>query len=54
MELFFKKIFICFRLHWIFVTVHQPFLVAASGSYSRVAVRELLIPVASLVAEHGF
>ena len=29
-------------------------LVAASGGYSAVAVRGLLIVVAALVAEHGF
>ena len=45
-------IFIYFWLRWVFVAVRGLSLVAASGGYS-VAVRGLLIAVASLVAEHG-
>ena len=50
--LYFKNLFIYFWLHWVFVAVRGLSLVAVSGGYS-VAVRELLIAVASLVAEHG-
>jgi len=45
-----KKIFIYLCLHWFFVAGLS--LVAASRGYSLVAVRGLLIVVASLVAEH--
>ena len=50
---FFKKLnlFIYFWLRWVFVAVSGLSLVAASGGYS-VAVRGLLIAVASLVAAH--
>ena len=41
-----------FWLCWIFVAVHGLSLVVARGGYS-VAVRRLLIAVASLVAELG-
>ena len=48
---FFFKLFIYFWLCSVFVAVRGLSLVAASGGYS-VAVRRLLIAVASLVAEH--
>ena len=56
--LFFFKInlfilFIYFWLCWVFVAAHGLSLVAVSGGYSSVAVRGLLIEVASLVVEHG-
>ena len=44
--------FIYFWLRWVFVAAHGLSLVAASRGYSSVAVRRLLIAVASLVAEH--
>ena len=47
---FFFKIY--FWLRWVFVALRGLSLLAASGGYS-VAVRGLLIAVASLVAEHG-
>ena len=40
-------------MHWVFVALQSLFLVAASGGYSLVVVRGLLIVVVSLVAEHG-
>ena len=43
-----------FWLHWVFVAAHGLSLVAASGGLLFVAVRRLLIAVASLVAEHEF
>ena len=42
-----------FCLRWVFVAARWLSLVAASRGYSFVAVRGLLIAVASLVAEHG-
>ena len=55
--LFFKNkliyLFIYLLLCWVFVAVHRLSLVAASGGLLFVAVRGLLIAVASLVAEHG-
>ena len=45
--------FIYFWLHWVFVAVRGLSLVAASGGYSTLPLRGLLIAVASLVAEHG-
>ena len=48
----FINLFIYFWLRWVFVAARGLSLVAASGGYS-VAVRGLLITVASLVAEHG-
>ena len=39
--------------HWIFVAVHGPSVVAASGGYSPAAVCGLLTAVASLVLEQG-
>ena len=41
-----------FWLRWVFVAVHRLSLVAASGGLLILAVRGLLIAVASLVAEH--
>ena len=49
---FFFNLFIYFWLHWVFVAVCELSLVAASGGHSSVAVRGLLIAVASPVAEH--
>ena len=50
-------LFIYLWLCWVFIAVvglhHGLSLVAASGGYSFVVVRGLLIAVASLVAEHG-
>ena len=40
------------RLRWVWVAVHGLSLAAASGSYSPVVVHQLLIGVASSVAEH--
>ena len=48
-----KKIFICFWLLWVFVALGGLSLVMTSGGYFIVAVWELLIAVAPLVAEHG-
>ena len=48
----FIYLFIYFWLCWVFVAVHRLSLVAASGGYS-VVVRRLLIMVASLVAVCG-
>ena len=46
-------IHIFFGLHWVFVAAGELSLVAASGDYLLfVAVRGLLIAVASLVTEH--
>ena len=51
---FFYKfiLFIYFWLRWVFVAMRRLSLVAASGGLHFVAVRGLLIAVASLVAEH--
>ena len=43
---------VCVWLCWVFVAVSRLSLVAASEGYSLVAVRGLLIAVASLVAKH--
>ena len=52
LSFFFK--FIYFWLRWIFVAAHGLSLVAAGGGgLLFVAVRGLLIALASLVAEHG-
>ena len=48
-----KKIFIYVWLHWVFIAAHGLSLVMMSRGYSLVAVRGLLIAVASLVMEHG-
>ena len=52
---FFKKIniFIYFWLFWVFVAACRLPLVAVSGGLLFVTVRGLLLPVASLVVEHG-
>ena len=47
------NLFIYLWLHWVFVAARGLSLVAASGGYSSLLVRGLLIAVASLVAEHG-
>ena len=44
----FRSLFIYFWLLWVFVAAHGLSLVAASGGYSFVAVRGILIAVASL------
>ena len=49
---FFKK-FIYFWLHWVFVAARRLSLAAVSRGLLFIAVRRLLIVVASLVAEHG-
>ena len=41
-------------LHWVFVTAHGLFSSCGEWGLLFVAVRGLLIAVASLVAEHGF
>ena len=46
-------IFIYFWLYWVFTAACGPSLDVASRGYSLIAVRGLLIVVASLVAEHG-
>ena len=50
---FLKKLFIYFRMPWVFVAACKLSLVVASGGYFLVAVHGHLIVVASLVAEHG-
>ena len=45
-----KSFRILFWLHWVFVAAHWRSLIAVSGGYRLVAVRGLLIAVASLVA----
>ena len=52
-NIFKSNIFIYFWLHWVFVAVRGLSLVAMSGGYSFLAVRRLLVAVASLVEEHG-
>ena len=52
MILFLKK-FIYFWLCWVFVAARGLSLVAARRGLPFVAVRGLLIAMASLVAEHG-
>ena len=44
---------IYFWLHWIFVAARGLFIVGGEWELLFVAVRRLLIAVASLVAEHG-
>ena len=51
--LFFKFLFIHFWLHWVIVAECRFSLVAASRSFSLVAVCGLLTAVASLVSEPG-
>ena len=51
---FLKKIlFVYLWLPWVFTASHNRSLVAVSRGYSLVAACDLLIEVASLVAEHG-
>ena len=50
---FLINLFIYFWLLWVFVAVRGLSLGVASGDYSFIVVRRLLIAVASLVAEHG-
>ena len=49
----FFYLLIYFWLRWVFIALQSLSLVAASGGYSPVVVRGLLIAVVSLVAEHG-
>ena len=49
----FLLLFVYFWLCWVFFAAHRLSLVAASGDYSLVAVRGLLIEVASLVELSG-
>ena len=51
--LFYFDLFIYLWLCWVFVAACGLSLVAASRGYSFVAVRGLLIAVASLIVEHG-
>ena len=57
MFLFFNKfiyfLFIYFWLHWVFVVARGLFFSCSEWGLLLVAVRRLLIAVASLVAEHG-
>ena len=48
----FKKIY-SYAAHCNFIAVLELSVVGASGDYSLLVVHELLIAVASLVAEHG-
>ena len=50
---FFKILFIYFWLHWVFIAVRGLSLVNRERGLLFVAVRGLLIVVASLVVEHG-
>ena len=50
---FFYYLFIYFWLHWVFVAVRGLFSSCGERGLLFVAVRGLLIAVASLVAEHG-
>ena len=50
--LVFKKLFIYFWLHWVFIAACGLSLVAVSGEYCLVAVCGLLTAMASVVAEH--
>ena len=47
------RVCVCVWLHCTFVVAHRLSVVAASEGYSPVAVGELLLTVASPVAEHG-
>ena len=51
--IFLINLFIYFWLHWVFIAVRRLSLVARKRELLFVAVRGLLIVVASLVAEHG-
>ena len=50
--IFFFNLFIYFWLCWVFVAVHGISLVGGERGLLFIAVRRLLIAVASLVAEH--
>ena len=50
----YTHIYLFILLPWVFIAAHRPSLVVVNGGYSLVAVRELLIAVASLAAGHGF
>ena len=50
---FFLNLFIYFWLCWVFVAAHGLSLVGGERGLLFIAVRRLLIAVASLVAEHG-
>ena len=52
-SLFKNNLFIYFLLCWVFITLHELSLVAASKGFSLVAVRRLLIVVASLLGGTG-
>ena len=49
----FLSLFFFFLLHWVFIAECKFSLVAASEGYSLVAGCELLVLMASLVAENG-
>ena len=52
---FFKDLFTCIylRLYWVLIALHRPSPLVVSGGYSLVAVHGLLIPLVSLVVDHG-
>ena len=54
-NIFFKDlfIFIYLRLYWVLFALHRHSPLGVSGGYSLVAVHGLLIPVVSLVLDHG-
>ena len=52
LSFFFKTIYLFISLHWVFVAACRLSLVVVSGGYFLVAVRGLLIAVASLSVEH--
>ena len=52
-KFFYVVYFFFFRLHWVFVAAHGLSLVGGEWGLLFIAVRRLLIAVASLVAEHG-
>ena len=47
----FVCLFVCFWLHWVFVTVCGLFLIAGSGGYSLIVVLRLLIAMAGSRAQ---
>ena len=49
---YYLLIYFYFWLHWVFAAAHGLSLIVASGGLLLVAVHELLIAMASLVAEH--
>ena len=50
---FLINLFIYFWLHWVFIAAHRLFSSCVERGLLFVAVRGLLIAVASLVVEHG-